>query len=63
MAKELSSESKGQIKTGIYHADIPDAKKAKLHKEWRDGRVNVVCATIGMYLALRVVSILMQAAI
>lgn len=43
----LAAESKGAIKTGVYHADVGDARKEALHKQWREGQVKVVCATIG----------------
>lgn len=39
--------SAGAIKTGVYHADVQDADKEALHKQWREGKVKVVCATIG----------------
>lgn len=36
------------IKCGVYHAAIPEAQKERLHEQWREGKVKVVCATIGM---------------
>lgn len=39
--------SNGQIKTGVYHSDVPDKQKEALHMKWRRGDVSVVCATIG----------------
>ena len=50
VATSLQEESKGRIKTGVYHADVPDAQKEVLHRQWREGSVQVVCATIGMSL-------------
>lgn len=47
MAKELQEFSDNKIKTGIYHSERADSEKAKLHKDWRDGNIKVVCATIG----------------
>ena len=47
MAEALTTLSEGVIKTGVYHADVPDARKEMLHRQWREGRVKVVCATIG----------------
>lgn len=47
MADSLSALSEGQIKTGVYHADVLEPHKETLHRQWREGRVKVVCATIG----------------
>ncbi len=44
VAKGLSENG---IKSGVYHADVGDADKEALHRRWREGRVKVVCATIG----------------
>lgn len=49
VATTLQEESKGRIRTGVYHADIPDAQKEGLHRQWRAGSVQVVCATIGKH--------------
>lgn len=49
VAKELREYSRGQIKTGVYHAEVPDSLKESLHVKWREGEIKVVCATIGMY--------------
>ncbi|ELU38197.1 ATP-dependent DNA helicase [Rhizoctonia solani AG-1 IA] len=46
VAEGLSSCSKGAIRTGVYHADIGDYEKESLHIRWRNGEVQVVCATI-----------------
>ncbi|CAG8521528.1 9572_t:CDS:2 [Acaulospora colombiana] len=48
VAAGLQDVSKGKIRTGVYHADIGDAEKERLHKKWRKGEVKVVCATIGI---------------
>ena len=32
----------------MYHANVGDAQKEALHRQWREGLVQVVCATIGM---------------
>ena len=48
MAAGISETSNGKIKTGIYHADVPDKEKESLHRRWRQGQIQVVCATIGM---------------
>jgi ATP-dependent DNA helicase Q1 len=47
VAEELHTYSRGQIKTGVYHADVPDSQKESLHVRWRKGEIKVVCATIG----------------
>lgn len=47
VATSVQEESKGRIRTGVYHADVPDAQKEGLHRQWREGSVQVVCATIG----------------
>lgn len=39
--------SNNKIKTGVYHADIGDRDKESLHRSWREGHIQVVCATIG----------------
>ncbi|KAH0834694.1 P-loop containing nucleoside triphosphate hydrolase protein [Lanmaoa asiatica] len=52
VARNLQEESKGRIKTGVYHADVPDAQKEGLHRQWREGSVQVVCATIAFGLGI-----------
>ncbi|PIL28261.1 transporter [Ganoderma sinense ZZ0214-1] len=52
VAKMLNEMSAGAIKTGVYHADVGDARKEALHKQWREGRVKVVCATIAFGLGI-----------
>lgn len=47
MAKGIAESSNGKIKTGVYHADIADRDKESLHRRWREGHIQVVCATIG----------------
>jgi superfamily II DNA helicase RecQ len=47
VAAGISKNSGGKIKTGIYHADVGDKNKESLHKRWRQGQIQVVCATIG----------------
>jgi ATP-dependent DNA helicase Q1 len=48
IARGLEEVSLGKIKIGVYHADVPDQIKGRLHQHWREGKINVVCATIGM---------------
>jgi ATP-dependent DNA helicase Q1 len=48
VAQKLKEISNGKIKTGVYHARIPDLEKENLHKAWRCGTIKVVCATIGI---------------
>ncbi|KAJ3508401.1 hypothetical protein NLJ89_g5771 [Agrocybe chaxingu] len=45
-AETLRDISGGRIKTGVYHAEVGDADKQKLHIAWRQGKIKVVCATI-----------------
>ncbi|KAL4073701.1 ATP-dependent DNA helicase [Scleroderma citrinum] len=47
VAESLQRWSNSRIKTGVYHADIADVQKEQLHRQWREGSVQVVCATIG----------------
>ena len=48
VAESIQTVSNGRIKTGVYHADVADGQKENLHMQWRDGKVQVVCATIGL---------------
>ncbi|KAI0824919.1 P-loop containing nucleoside triphosphate hydrolase protein [Trametes gibbosa] len=52
VAQELHEQSHREIRTGVYHADIAAARKEDLHKRWRNGQVNVVCATIAFGLGI-----------
>ncbi|CAE6407088.1 unnamed protein product [Rhizoctonia solani] len=52
VAEGLSSCSKGAIRTGVYHADVGDHEKESLHIRWRNGQVQVVCATIAFGLGI-----------
>ncbi|KAI0366052.1 ATP-dependent DNA helicase [Pilatotrama ljubarskyi] len=52
VAKALYEGSERKILTGVYHADIPDATKEALHKDWREGKIKVVCATIAFGLGI-----------
>lgn len=47
VAESIQAVSNGRIKTGVYHADVEDGRKERLHTQWREGKVQVVCATIG----------------
>jgi hypothetical protein len=49
VAQELQELSNGKIRTGVYHADRQESEKYQLHAAWRDGKIKVVCATIGMF--------------
>ena len=49
VAEKLREVSNGKIKTGVYNAKIGDREKQQLHIDWREGRIKVVCATIGKY--------------
>ncbi|KAF8873216.1 P-loop containing nucleoside triphosphate hydrolase protein [Mucidula mucida] len=46
VAEELQKISNGKIRTGFYHADKKDGEKDKLHTDWHEGTIKVVCATI-----------------
>jgi ATP-dependent DNA helicase Q1 len=50
VATSLQDVSNGRIRTGVYHADVADGQKEGLHRQWRDGSIQVVCATIGKQL-------------
>lgn len=52
VAENLQGWSSGRIKTGVYHSEIPDAQKELIHKRWREGTVQVVCATIAFGLGI-----------
>ncbi|RKP36667.1 P-loop containing nucleoside triphosphate hydrolase protein, partial [Dimargaris cristalligena] len=45
-AQEVASASAGRIQTGVYHAELDDAYKVKVHHLWRTGKLEVVIATI-----------------
>jgi hypothetical protein len=47
VAEGLLEQSGGKIKTGVYHAERKDNDKELLHRQWRKGTIQVVCATIG----------------
>lgn len=46
VADALRQHSGGRLRTGVYHADLDEAEKQRVHADWRAGRVAVVCATI-----------------
>ncbi|KAF8588200.1 ATP-dependent DNA helicase [Ramaria rubella] len=52
VAAGIAETSGGKIKTGIYHADVGDKDKESLHKRWRQGHIQVVCATIAFGLGI-----------
>ncbi|KIK97438.1 hypothetical protein PAXRUDRAFT_31795 [Paxillus rubicundulus Ve08.2h10] len=52
VAASLQDVSNGRIKTGVYHADVADGQKEGLHRQWRDGSIQVVCATIAFGLGI-----------
>lgn len=51
VSKQLKEDSGGAIKTGVYHSEVQDRAKEELHKDWRTGKIQVVCATIGTWSA------------
>ncbi|ORY27061.1 P-loop containing nucleoside triphosphate hydrolase protein [Naematelia encephala] len=52
VAEALREWSKQSIKTGVYHAGLEDWQKEGIHKDWRSGKVNVICATIAFGLGI-----------
>ncbi|KIJ15140.1 hypothetical protein PAXINDRAFT_180755 [Paxillus involutus ATCC 200175] len=52
VATSLQDVSNGRIRTGVYHADVADGQKEGLHRQWRDGSIQVVCATIAFGLGI-----------
>ncbi|KAG1730305.1 P-loop containing nucleoside triphosphate hydrolase protein [Suillus lakei] len=52
VAESIQAVSNGRIKTGVYHANVEDGQKEKLHMQWREGKVQVVCATIAFGLGI-----------
>lgn len=46
MADALAQHSSGRIRTGVYHSDLDEAEKHRVHAQWRTGAIQVVCATI-----------------
>lgn len=52
VADDLANITNGQIKTGVYHAEVGDSAKERLHIQWREGKVKVVCATIAFGLGI-----------
>ncbi|TFK18951.1 ATP-dependent DNA helicase [Coprinopsis marcescibilis] len=51
-AMAVAEHSGNKILTGVYHADVPDAAKLRLHEDWRAGKIKVVCATIAFGLGI-----------
>ncbi|KAJ7042384.1 P-loop containing nucleoside triphosphate hydrolase protein [Mycena alexandri] len=52
VADGLRVQSDGKIKTGVYHAERKDNEKELLHRQWRKGAIQVVCATIAFGLGI-----------
>ncbi|KAJ6574968.1 P-loop containing nucleoside triphosphate hydrolase protein [Mycena capillaripes] len=52
VAEGLLEQSGGKIKTGVYHAERKDNDKELLHRQWRKGAIQVVCATIAFGLGI-----------
>lgn len=52
LARGLQDASGGRIKTGVYNADIGDAAKEQIHRQWREGKIHCVCATIAFGLGI-----------
>ncbi|KAI8357754.1 P-loop containing nucleoside triphosphate hydrolase protein [Mortierella sp. GBAus27b] len=56
-AEGISAASRGRIRTSVYHADVEDHDKEMIHEQWRDGRIQVVCATIAFGLGINYPSV------
>ncbi|KAI8971288.1 ATP-dependent DNA helicase [Trametes punicea] len=52
VARNLYEKSGQKILTGVYHADVRDEMKQRLHEQWRNGKIKVVCATIAFGLGI-----------
>ncbi|KAJ7487448.1 ATP-dependent DNA helicase [Mycena galericulata] len=52
VADGLQQQSEGKIRTGVYHAERKDNDKEALHRQWRKGAIQVVCATIAFGLGI-----------
>lgn len=52
MSDSLKEVSNGRLKTGVYHAEVPDAQKHQTHLNWRNGKTKIVCATIAFGLGI-----------
>ncbi|KAJ7169741.1 P-loop containing nucleoside triphosphate hydrolase protein [Mycena filopes] len=52
VAEGLQQQSDGKIRTGVYHAERKDNDKESLHRQWRNGTIQVVCATIAFGLGI-----------
>ncbi|RUP47746.1 hypothetical protein BC936DRAFT_145380 [Jimgerdemannia flammicorona] len=52
VADGIAKESKGVIKSGVYHADLPEDQKERIHKLWRENRLHVIVATIAFGLGI-----------
>ncbi|KAI7900025.1 P-loop containing nucleoside triphosphate hydrolase protein [Cokeromyces recurvatus] len=46
VAQSIFTESRGKIRCGSYHADMDEEDKELIHQQWRNGRVQVIIATI-----------------
>ncbi|KAI9061598.1 ATP-dependent DNA helicase [Trametes sanguinea] len=46
VANDLYERSNRKILTGVYHSKVEDNVKLRLHEQWRNGQVQIVCATI-----------------
>ncbi|KAI0052061.1 ATP-dependent DNA helicase [Auriscalpium vulgare] len=52
VANDIQVRSDGKIRTGVYHSEVPDLAKERLHEDWRRGTIKVVCATIAFGLGI-----------
>ncbi|KAL1921463.1 uncharacterized protein VTP21DRAFT_11179 [Calcarisporiella thermophila] len=52
VAEGIDKASEGRVRVGVYHADLSEDTKEKIHRYWRDGRIHVVVATIAFGLGI-----------
>ncbi|KAI9145342.1 P-loop containing nucleoside triphosphate hydrolase protein [Paraphysoderma sedebokerense] len=54
VAESLEKISKSRVQCGIYHADLASTERERVHRNWRDGKIMVVCATIAFGMGIDV---------
>ena len=42
----LTQKGKGRVRVSFYHAELDDAERARRHRAWSVGQLQVLCATI-----------------
>ena len=46
LQKKLSEKGQGNVGVSYYHAELDPNTRAQRHRAWRNGKINVLCATI-----------------